>query len=440
MRILLTAANLCTDPYPVYPLGMSVIAKVLTDAGHTVRQFDALANGLESLPEKIRSFRPDAIGISIRNLDTVNSRSPEKDLLKTPLRLIGICRAETGVPLFLGGPGYSLLPEKILDLTGADYGIAGEGEAATLELIRELESGGRPAPRIRRGTPGRQSAALYDDKILAWYQRETHIIPVQTKRGCPFRCTYCTYPLLEGHSIRERGNDAVLDQLCELRQTWPDSMFYFVDATFNDPAKEYRSLLERMRKRGIRIPFAAFLSPSGIDSGDIELLYECGMIAAELGIDAAADETLRGIGKNFTFAEAADVCRGLLHTGTGVTTNVMFGGPGETEETIRRGIGNLRSLEPAHTLIFSGIRIFPGTPLYRTALRENKIPDGWDGVRELYYFADGLDPERVHQMLSDGFRGSRFCIYPPDSKNRELQALHRIGYARLRRLNSGETP
>lgn len=440
MRILLTAANLCTDPYPVYPLGMSVIAKVLTDAGHTVRQFDALANGLESLPETIRSFRPDTIGISIRNLDTVNSRSPEKDLLKTPLRLIGICRAETGVPLFLGGPGYSLLPEKILDLTGADYGIAGEGEAATLELIRELESGGRPAPRIRRGTPGRQSAALYDDKILAWYQRETHIIPVQTKRGCPFRCTYCTYPLLEGHSIRERGNDAVLDQLCELRQTWPDSMFYFVDATFNDPAKEYRSLLERMRKRGIRIPFAAFLSPSGIDSGDIELLCECGMIAAELGIDAAADETLRGIGKNFTFAEAANVCRGLLHTGTGVTTNVMFGGPGETEETIRRGIGNLRSLEPAHTLIFSGIRIFPGTSLYRTALRENKIPDGWDGVRELYYFSDGLDPERVHQMLSDGFRGSRFCIYPPDSKNRELQALHRLGYARLRRLNSGETP
>lgn len=440
MRILLTAANLCTDPYPVYPLGMSVIAKVLTDAGHTVRQFDALANGLESLPETIRSFRPDAIGISIRNLDTVNSRSPEKDLLKTPLRLIGICRAETGVPLFLGGPGYSLLPEKILDLTGADYGIAGEGEAATLELIRELESGGRPAPRIRRGTPGRQSAALYDDKILAWYQRETHIIPVQTKRGCPFRCTYCTYPLLEGHSIRERGNDAVLDQLCELRQTWPDSMFYFVDATFNDPAKEYRSLLERMRKRGIRIPFAAFLSPSGINSGDIELLCECGMIAAELGIDAAADETLRGIGKNFTFAEAANVCRGLLHTGTGVTTNVMFGGPGETEETIRRGIGNLRSLEPAHTLIFSGIRIFPGTPLYRTALRENKIPDGWDGVRELYYFSDGLDPERVHQMLSDSFRGSRFCIYPPDSKNRELQALHRLGYARLRRLNNGETP
>lgn len=172
MRLLLTAANLCTDPYPVYPLGMSVIAKALTDAGHTVRQFDALADGLNTLPETIRSFRPDAIGVSIRNLDTVNSRSPEKDLLKTPLRLIALCRAETGVPIFLGGPGYSLLPEKILALTGADYGIAGEGETATLELIRELEAGGTPTSRIRRGTPGPQSAALYDDRILAWYQRE----------------------------------------------------------------------------------------------------------------------------------------------------------------------------------------------------------------------------------------------------------------------------
>lgn len=437
MRILLTAANLCTDPYPVYPLGMSVIAGALTAAGHTVRQFDALANGLDNLPQTIREFRPELVGVSIRNLDTVNSRSAEKDLLKTPLRLIELCRAETDAPILLGGPGYSLLPEKILDLTGADYGVAGEGESATLELIRELESDSRSAARIRRGRPGPQSAAIYPDDILSFYQRETHIIPIQTKRGCPFRCAYCTYPMLEGRTIRERGNDAVLDQLRELSGAWPETMFYFVDATFNDPAKEYRALLERMRERGIRVPFAAFLSPSNIDPDDIAQMRECGMIAAELGIDAATDETLRGLHKNFTFAEAARICRGLLDAGIGVTANVMFGGPGETMETVRRGIGNLRSIEPAHTLVFSGIRIIPDTPLCEIALREGKVPDGWDGIRELYYFADGLDPELLHETLLDGFRESRCCIYPPDAKNRELQMLHKLGYAKMRSLNIG---
>ncbi len=435
MRILLTAANLCTDPYPVYPLGMSVIAGALTEAGHTIRQFDALAHGLDKLPQIIREFQPEAIGVSIRNLDTVNSRSETKDLLKTPIRLIEICRKETKVPIILGGPGYSLLPEKILDLTGADYGVAGEGELAIIELIRDIESGSQK--RIYHGRPGPQAAAIYQEDILSYYQRETHIIPIQTKRGCPFRCAYCTYPQLEGRTIRERGNDAVIDQISGLSQKWQDSMFYFVDATFNDPAKEYRVFLERMRERKISIPFAAFISPSNINSDDIALMRECGMIAAELGIDAATDETLRGLNKNFTFAEAAQICKGLLDAGIGVTTNVMFGGPGETMETVQRGIENLRSIEPAHTLIFSGIRIIPNTPLYETALRENKIPEGWDGVSELYYFADGINPEILHKTLLEGFKASRYCIYPPDAKNRELQMIHKLGYAKMRKLNLG---
>ena len=161
------------------------------------------------------------------------------------------------------------------------------------------------------------------------------------------------------------------------------------------------------------------------------------VIAAELGIDASTDETLRGLGKTFSFHDAAEKATRLLKSGIGVTTNVMFGGPGETEETVRAGIRNLRSLEPVHTLVFSGIRLFPNTPLYETARREGKIPEGWDGIRELYYFADGLDPEQLHETLVAGFRDSRFCIYPPDARNGELRLLHKLGYARLRRINAG---
>ena len=437
MRILLIAPNLCTDPYPVYPLGMSVIAGALTEAGHEVLQFDALVHGPENLPRTIRAFRPEAVGFSIRNLDTVNSRSAEKGFLKNAFRMIQVCREETDAPVFLGGPGYSLLPETILRLSGADRGIAGEGEHAVLELIRELEQGKTDGPKLRFGRPGPQSAAHYPDDLLAYYHRETHILPIQTKRGCPFRCAYCTYPALEGGRVRERGNDAVLDQLSELAANWPDTMFYFVDATFNDPEKEYLSLLERMHERRIHVPFAAFLTPLNLSAADVARMRECGMIAAELGIDAATDETLRGLDKSFTFAEAERSARLLLESGIAVTANVMFGGPGETMETVRRGIAHLRALEPVHTLVFSGIRLFPGTPLCETARREGKIPEGWDGIRELYYFADGLDPELLHETLLDGFRGSRFCIYPPDAKNNELRMLHKLGYARLRSFGKG---
>ena len=437
MRFLIVAANLCTDPYPVYPLGMSVIAAAAEQAGHTVRQFDLLAHGTGRLAEAITEFQPEAIGISIRNLDTVNSRSNEKDLLKTPLKACGICRRNSQAPIILGGPGFSLLPEKIMQLTGADYGIVGEGEDAAIQLLAELEAGKIPEKKLRHGRTPLQSAALYQDDIMEFYYRETHIIPIQTKRGCPFACAYCTYPALEGHAIRERNAEMVVSQLQELSGRYPDAMFYFVDAVFNDPDRNYYHILQRIRKEKIRIPFAAFLSPFRLTEADIGLMDECGMIAAELGIDAATDETLRGIHKNFTFQEAKDAAGLLLKHGIGVTANVMFGGPGETYETAGKGIGNLRSLEPAHTLVFSGIRIIPDTPLCRIAEKEGKIPSGWDGAGELYYFADGLEPELLHSMLAEGFRGSRCCVYPPDAKNNELKLLHKLGYAKMRKMKIG---
>ena len=157
-------------------------------------------------------------------------------------------------------------------------------------------------------------------------------------------------------------------------------------------------------------------------------------MAAELGIDGAADETLRGLGKNFDFGTAARVCRELLARNVGVTANVMFGGPDETWETVRRGIGNLRSIEPVHTLVFSGIRILPHTPLFALAKKENVVPPDWNGRDEIYYYAPGIEPERLHRELCEGFAASSCCIYPPHACNDSLKTLHRFGYANYRKL------
>ena len=302
------------------------------------------------------------------------------------------------------------------------------------ELIAILARGGKPESRLIRGCGGVQCGALYQQDIRDYYCRLTHILPVQTKRGCPFHCVYCTYPALEGCSMRLRDPAGVAGQLEELAAELPDVMFYFVDAVFNDPAREYHRLLKEMERRSLTVPFAAFLTPGGLNAEDLDLLCSRGMIAAELGIDGAADETLRGLGKNFDFGTAARVCRELLARNVGVTANVMFGGPDETWETVRRGIGNLRSIEPVHTLVFSGIRILPHTPLFALAKKENVVPPDWNGRDEIYYYAPGIEPERLHRELCDGFAASSCCIYPPHACNDSLKTLHRFGYANYRKL------
>ena len=72
------------------------------------------------------------------------------------------------------------------------------------ELIAMLARGGKPESRRIRGCGGVQCGALYQQDIRDYYCRLTHILPVQTKRGCPFHCVYCTYPALEGCFMRLR--------------------------------------------------------------------------------------------------------------------------------------------------------------------------------------------------------------------------------------------
>lgn len=438
MRILLSAANFCSDPYPVYPLGMSVIAGALAAAGHEVEQFDPMLFGPEKYraeaAKRIAAFHPDLIGVSIRNIDNIDSRADDDELIHDSVKVIRFLRTLANVPMLLGGAGYSLYPERILALTGAEYGVAGVGEEAVVELAAALARGERPPPGVYRKKSEQQASPLYPSEITDFYYGETHIIPIQTKRGCPFRCVYCTYPVLEGNVMRMRDLHEVLRDIELIRTKWPEAMLYFVDAVFNDPGRSYVPLIEAMIERKLTVPWTGFVTPARLRDGDLERMVESGMVAADLGVDAASDATLTGMGKSFSFDHVRCCCKKLLELGVGVTTSVMFGGPGETYETIAEGIRNLREIEPVYSVVFSGIRVLDGAPLVEIARREGKIAPDWDGLGSLYYFAPGLDPDRVHAMLLEGFKGSRFCIYPPGSRNRDLQMIHKFGYVKLRNL------
>ena len=121
MRVLLISANLCEDPYPVYPLGISVIAGALSEEGHSVRQLDLApcardGSWKETLSEVYRTFRPGLIGLGIRNVDSVNSRDEkEESLLDFPLEVARFCKENFPEQLILGGAGFSLLPDLLLE-------------------------------------------------------------------------------------------------------------------------------------------------------------------------------------------------------------------------------------------------------------------------------------------------------------------------------------
>lgn len=326
------------------------------------------------------------------------------------------------------------MPERILEAVGADYGVVGEGEAAFTAFVADAARGVYPAERCLHGTPlltgGAIPSAFYDPEILSFYLQSGHVASVQTKRGCTLNCYYCTYPVLEGAAIRSREPAAVADDVQSLAAHHDVKHIFFTDSVFNDEAGRYLDVVRELQRRGLSVPWTAFFKPDRrLDGATIDLMKSTGLRAAELGSDAPSDATLRGIGKPFTFADV-DACNNLfLDHGVATAHYFMFGCPGETPETVAEGIANLKSLRKTALFVFMGVRILPGTPLEKIALRDGVIQPGQDLLEPAYYISPAVDRAWLERTLTEGFAGCRHIVFPPDALDGALHFLLKLGYS-----------
>jgi len=433
MRVLLIATNTELEPYPVFPLGMAVIASALSAAGHEVRQADCLALGSHDAVRDIcRGFRPQAVGISVRNLDNVDSLTSSDHWALDDVRaMVDLVRSACRAPIFMGGPGFSLMPAQILDHCGADFGVVGEGEAACLELL-ELLSAGKQPPRLLRGAvrlTGRDMhGASCDPDILGHYLRHSGIAGVQTKRGCPYGCVYCTYPMLEGRKIRAREPGAVADDIERLVGEHDVHEIFFTDSVFNDQEGHWLGLAEELVRRELNVPWSAFFQPAGMTREDLRLCRRSGLKALEMGTDAAADATLRGLRKGFDFATVERTNALCAEERLPCAHFVIFGGPGETDKTVREGLRNMERLSPAVVFAFLGIRVYTDTPLLRLAVSEGVISPEASCLEPTYYFSPHIDPAALELELTQAFKGRRDRIFPPSRGQAQMSVMRRFGF------------
>lgn len=235
--ILLISANRHTSPYPVYPLGISYLKTYLERTISGIRVDTADCNLLtdEELAERIRTLAPRYIGVSLRNVDGANSLD-RRGFLPEYKALIDVIRAASDAPLIIGGAGFSIYPQAFMRELGADYGIHGEGEGPLAELIGALERGetgadipavytrdgrtgngpmgnGPAKNRLSENTPtgntptgnGRRSylpaiEVEFEPELTGYYWKRSGMLNIQTKRGCPYECIYCSYPHIDGRA------------------------------------------------------------------------------------------------------------------------------------------------------------------------------------------------------------------------------------------------
>ena len=437
-NFFLLSSNVNTDPYPVYPLGMAVVAASLVNAGHRVWQYDYLAAGCSDrgLKKALKEFTPDFVGISLRNVDNVDSFSSEKEWYLTKIkRLVEIIRQETAVPIIVGGPGFSILPEAIIDYINADYGVVGEGERTVCDLIAELEAGSF-LPRIIKNNDNLLSGSAmasprWDKDLVNFYIERSGMVNLQTKRGCTYNCNYCTYPKLEGRHLRTKEPEAVVEEIKQAQKMFGIDTIFFTDSIFNDKSGHYLALAEEFLKQGLSLRWYGFFRPQGIGAKELSLLKRSGLNAMEVGTDAACDTTLAGLNKQFTFADVIEFNKACVKEEIPAAHFIIFGGPDETMATVKEGLINIQRLKRCVVFAFGGIRIHPGTQIHARAIQEGALDQKESLLKPAYYFSPNLDQPVMNEYIASAFHGRRDRIFPPSEGLIRMAIMNRFGYRGL---------
>ena len=418
-HILLISTNRCTTPDPVFPLGLACLNAALRRAGHCTTWFDHLADA-DRFEEVLTTCRPDFIAISLRNIDDVLIRRQET-YFGDPAALRAIIRKHTNAPIILGGSGFSIFPKRLLELTGADFGICGAGEAGLVALIAALKNGGHchqiPGLVFRQdGNIVANPTALHPvdqeltdadrpEAITSHYLRASGMLNLQTQRGCGFRCCYCTYPLIEGRQHLRRPAELVADEFKQLQRRGARYVF-ITDSIFNSSRQHVTEVCEAILRRNVKMSWGCFMRPQGLTLELLKLMARAGLAHIEFGSDSFCDEVLAAYQKDLTFDDILSSSEQARQANIDFCHFLIAGGPGETHATLEQGFVNSQRLKGAVFMAVVGMRIYPGTHLFERAVAEGRIQREADLLAPAYYLAPGLTQEGIFEQLKTFARRS----------------------------------
>ncbi|MDD5224523.1 MAG: B12-binding domain-containing radical SAM protein [bacterium] len=463
---------------PVAPLALEYLGASLGKRGYRARLWDfcrdpRLASGLK---ENLRKVQPDLIGITFRNLDDAYLFSG-REFLSGLTSLVREIRKSSGVPVVIGGTGFSLAPREILRITGADFGIWGEGEASLPKLLTELQSqvtgrksqdltGNRlpaaghlfnvPSLVWREGKEIRQNPPGYiedlDDLGLEnrgfidnrFYFLRGGMGGFESKRGCDRSCVFCADPVAKGRRLRLRSPESVAEEVRKLL-TLGVTHFHTCDSEFNHPREHAEAVCREFIRRGLgrKIRWYAYCTPAGFDREFARVMKAAGCRGINFGTDHTEESMLRKLGRDYGFTEIERARESCRKEGIVVMLDLLLGGPGETRETLAAVIEKIKSLDPERVGLSLGVRVYPGTKLAREvqmgtdpSLRGKRARNP-DLLQPVFYLSDklGKNPANLVRELVGGDR--RFFIPSGDEAEKDYnyddndfisRAISREGY------------
>ena len=440
MRVLLVYSNQTRDLILPPPIGLSYVASATRRAGHAVRFVDLLTarDPRAALRAALQDFQPEVVGISVRNIDNVVHQRLRTHIGELA-QFIAVIRTagDRRLPIVLGGPAISILGTAALRHMDADYAVRGEGEITFPALLAALAAGrdpagiagvctrdgAAPADNAPARLPAFGASGMQDWIDWAPYRRHGGTWAIQTKRGCPMPCNYCTYPDIEGRTFRRRAAKDVVDEIETVQRSIAPRTFEFVDSTFNLPETHALGICEEIIRRGLKVNLTTMgINPRSVSPELFALMKRAGFNSMMITPEAGNDRMLRNLDKGFDMQDVRRTARLARASGLHGTWFFMLGGPGETrttvEETLRFVEAELRHPKFL-SVVMTGIRMLPGTRLAQAHAAASA-----DLAQPVFYFSQQVSEAWMLQRVNQTIRNQPNVVHAAEEGGSVIERLH----------------
>ncbi len=385
------------------PLGIAYVAAALESAGHEVSIIDAVAEGLA--PEEVRGrlerVQPDLAGVTAMTSSIHGALEA------------GRIAKQCGALVVAGGAHMALYPEETLSYDFIDYGIVGEGDESTVELVAALE-GGRPVEDIRglaykKDSQVRVNGARIVDDLDRLPFPAYHLLPMDryssiiglhpvstavTTRGCPYRCGFC----VKGPSderFRTRSPRNVVDEMEMLVKRHHAAEVMFYDDVLTLRRKHIVGICEEILRRGLRVQWESPTRINRVDPELLELMHRAGCRVLRYGVESGDPGILALMNKAIDIDQVRRVFRWTREAGIETFAYFILGYAQETPVTMRRTIDLAKELDPDYVM-FTLATPYPRTSLYELAVEQGIVTgDYWRD------FTLGKRMERIPYFVPD---------------------------------------
>ncbi len=358
---------------PLPRLGTVLLGTILKEHGYEVKSY------VESLDELdlLDVLSADAVGIS-----TITSTSKRAYEIAKLVKL-------AGVPVFMGGPHVTFLPDEALEYV--DFVVRGEADDIIVDFVKALfeKKGFEKIQGLSYRIDGKvhhnktspfckdlDKLPCPDFKIISGVEKKGlkrfSITPIMTSRGCPYDCSFCSVTGMFGQKYRFRSKERVMEELIHNRDHGGNWVFFY-DDNFCANKKRTKELLQTMIDARVTPKWTAQVRVEiAKDPELLDLMKRSNCHTVYIGLESVNPETLKAYNKKQS-VEDIENCIKILHKkGIRVHGMFVFGSDQDTTDTIAETVrfAKKNNIESVQFLILTPL---PGTKCFRDLESEGRI-------------------------------------------------------------------